>query len=64
MTYNIRLNVASDSTNAWPNRRNEVFSLIRFHNPDIIGLQEVLPDQRVDFEALNDVYLFEGSGRD
>ncbi|MCA0445138.1 MAG: endonuclease/exonuclease/phosphatase family protein [Bacteroidetes bacterium] len=64
MTYNIRLNIASDSTNAWPNRRNEVFSLIRFHNPDIIGLQEVLPDQRVDLEALNDVYLFEGSGRE
>lgn len=64
MTYNIRLNLASDSLNSWPNRRDEVFGLIRFHSPDIIGLQEVLPDQRIDFEILNDVYQFEGSGRE
>lgn len=64
MTYNIRLNLASDSLNSWPNRREEVFNLIRFHNPDILGLQEVLADQRIDLEELNDLYNFEGSGRE
>lgn len=64
MSYNIRLNLASDSLNSWPNRKDEVFNLIRFHNPDIIGLQEVLADQRDDLKALTDVYHFEGSGRE
>jgi endonuclease/exonuclease/phosphatase family metal-dependent hydrolase len=45
MTYNIRLDVASDSMNAWPKRKEFLASQIEFHAPDIIGTQEGTPSQ-------------------
>ena len=45
MTYNIRLPVESDGINYWNNRRPMVASLIRFHSPDIIGVQEAFRRQ-------------------
>ena len=36
-TYNIRYNNAHDSLNAWPNRKENVKALIRFHEFDIFG---------------------------
>lgn len=42
MTFNLRLDLASDGPNAWPYRRDWVASLIRFHAPDAIGVQEAL----------------------
>ena len=45
MSYNIRLDVASDSANAWPYRREFLASQVLFHAPDILGTQEVLPSQ-------------------
>ena len=45
MTYNLRLDVASDGLDAWPNRRDFVVGLIKFHAPDIFGTQEGLPHQ-------------------
>lgn len=45
MTYNIRLDVASDSLNAWPQRKEFLASQIEFHAPDIIGTQEGTPSQ-------------------
>ncbi len=46
MTYNIRLDLASDGENSWPNRRHAVSSLIAFYRPDFAGLQEVLLHQK------------------
>jgi endonuclease/exonuclease/phosphatase family metal-dependent hydrolase len=51
MTYNIRLNLASDGPNAWPHRREAVASLIRFHETDLLGVQEALPEQLADLDA-------------
>lgn len=45
MTYNIRLDVASDGENAWPNRKAYLVSQIQFYAPDIFGTQEGLPHQ-------------------
>ncbi len=45
MSYNIRLDVASDSADAWPYRREFLASQVLFHAPDILGTQEVLPSQ-------------------
>lgn len=45
MTYNIRLDVASDSGNAWTYRKENFVSMIRFHKPDLLGMQEVLMHQ-------------------
>lgn len=51
-TYNLRLNVASDGINAWPQRRAQVLALIRYHGWDVFGTQEGLPDQIADLEQL------------
>ncbi|MET0944540.1 MAG: endonuclease/exonuclease/phosphatase, partial [Flavobacterium sp.] len=48
MTYNIRLDVASDGENAWPNRKDYFTSQIQFYSPDIFGVQEALPNQVID----------------
>lgn len=45
MTYNIRLDVASDGENAWPNRKDYFTSQIQFYSPDILGVQEATPNQ-------------------
>ena len=45
MSYNIRLPVESDGINYWDNRRPLVASMIRFHEPDIIGVQEAFRRQ-------------------
>ena len=64
MTYNLRLDVASDGENAWPNRKNEVTALLKFYQPDIFGTQEGLPHQ-VNFikDQLKDYNLI-GQGRE
>ncbi|WP_316797954.1 endonuclease/exonuclease/phosphatase family protein [Pedobacter frigidisoli] len=63
ITYNIRLNVASDGVNAWPNRKDQVKALVKFHDADILCVQEALPEQ---FDALLEDSGFDvvGVGRD
>ena len=63
ITYNIRLNVASDGINAWPNRKDNVKALVKFHDADILCVQEALPEQ---FDALleNSNFAVVGVGRE
>jgi endonuclease/exonuclease/phosphatase family metal-dependent hydrolase len=64
MTYNIRLDLASDGPNAWAHRRAWVSAQVLWLRPDIFGLQEVLPNQKSDLvEDLPGYRLF-GEGRD
>jgi endonuclease/exonuclease/phosphatase family metal-dependent hydrolase len=49
MSYNIRLPVPEDGINYWSNRRQLVYSIFNFYEPDIIGLQEAFRRQ------LNDI---------
>tara|TARA_R110002049_G_scaffold169943_1_gene336503 strand:+ start:108 stop:968 length:861 start_codon:yes stop_codon:yes gene_type:complete len=64
MTYNIRLNTASDGENAWPNRKSFLSSQVLFLNPDVMGVQEALPNQIKDLNLLLKDYKFIGEGRD
>ena len=64
MSYNIRFNTSEDGESAWPNRRDELASQIRFNRPDVGGLQEVLVDQLRDLEQRLPEYTFVGVGRD
>lgn len=64
MTYNIRLDLASDGADAWPNRRGLVFDLIRHEAPAVMGMQEVLIGQKSDLEMALPAYAFAGVGRD
>ncbi len=42
MSFNIRYGTAKDMENAWPNRRDQVFALLRREAPDLLGVQEAL----------------------
>ncbi len=64
MTYNIRLDSASDGDNAWPYRRSAVTSLVAYHAPDLVGMQEVLLHQKQAVEADLPDYAFVGAARD
>ena len=64
MTYNIRLDVASDGNNAWPFRKDFFAAQVRFYEPDILGVQEVMPHQLVDLEQLLPQYNQVGIGRE
>ncbi|EPR73951.1 endonuclease/exonuclease/phosphatase family protein [Winogradskyella psychrotolerans RS-3] len=64
MTYNIRLDIASDGENAWPNRKDFLSSQILFLSPDVFGVQEARPNQIEDLKASLPDYKFIGEGRD
>ena len=44
ITYNIRLDWASDGQNAWNNRKDYFCSQLAFYEPDVFGIQEALPN--------------------
>ena len=64
MTYNIRLNVASDGENAWPNRKDYFMSQVQFYSPDIFGVQEATPSQVIDIAPGMPKYSKFGIGRE
>ncbi|KAF2512565.1 endonuclease/exonuclease/phosphatase family protein [Flavobacterium foetidum] len=64
MTYNIRLDVASDGDNAWTNRKDYFTSQIRFYSPDIFGVQEALPNQVLEIASALPNYNKFGIGRE
>lgn len=61
MTFNLRLNVASDGENAWPNRRDAVAKVI--DGADLVGVQEALPDMLTDLDGRLSGYARTGVGR-
>lgn len=63
ITYNIRLNTQADGENAWPNRKNNVKALVKFHDADILCVQEALPLQ-VDELLEGTDFAIEGVGRE
>ena len=64
ITFNIRMNTSSDGINAWPNRIEMVTGLLKFHEPDIFGLQEALYNQIEDIQKNLPEYEWFGVGRD
>jgi endonuclease/exonuclease/phosphatase family metal-dependent hydrolase len=62
-TFNLRLDTEDDGENAWPNRKEFVKSLIRFHDFDVFGTQEGYKHQLDDILKL-DGYAYVGVGRD
>ena len=64
MTFNIRYNNPDDGEHAWPHRRERVASMVRFHEADLVGMQEALKGQVDELEALLPEYAWIGVGRD
>jgi len=64
MTFNIRLDLASDSLNSWQYRKDKAASQILFHEADIIGVQEALHNQMLDLQQALPGYNYAGGGRE
>ena len=62
ITFNIRIDSASDGDNRWAYRRDAVASVIRFHQADIIGAQEASFDMIADLHERLPAYRWTGIG--
>lgn len=60
MSFNIRFSNPNDGFNYWPNRKDLVASMIRYHEADIIGVQEAMRSQLDDLMALLPGYKWLG----
>lgn len=66
MSFNIRMSGMPDvdGDNAWPNRKEAVVKMIAMENPDVMGVQEMLPDQQKYLRKELRDYSMVGVGRD
>lgn len=64
MTFNIRLDAPTDSLNNWKFRKDNVARLVTYYRPDLLGMQEVLPNQLADLRQALPQYTSLGVGRD
>lgn len=64
MTYNIRLDVASDGENRWDNRKDFLAGQVLFHAPDFMGVQEAQNHQMEYLGKMLNGYNSIGVGRD
>lgn len=64
MSFNIRLDAATDGENRWDLRKNRVAGLMQYYEPDFIGAQEVLHHQLTYIDSMLVQYSFIGVGRD
>ena len=62
MSFNLRLDVASDGDDAWPNRRDAAAAIVR--GADVVGVQEALPGMLADLDARLPGFTRVGVGRD
>jgi endonuclease/exonuclease/phosphatase family metal-dependent hydrolase len=63
LTYNVRRDVADDEPYDWAGRRDAVASTVRFHRPDVVGLQEPLAGQYDDLRDALGAYEWVGQSR-
>lgn len=64
MTFNIRLDHADDSLNNWQYRKDIAAQAIKNYDVDIVGTQEVLPNQMQDLRKRLSEYTALGVGRE
>lgn len=64
MSYNIRYDNPGDGDNQWKYRKDLAADLVKFHEADIFGAQEVLHNQLVDLCDRLPGYAYIGVGRE
>lgn len=64
MSFNVRLDAESDSTNNWKYRKDNVCRMISYYSPDLLGMQEVRSNQMEDLKQGLPDYTALGVGRD
>ncbi len=60
MSFNLRLPAASDGYNYWPNRKELVASMIRYHEADFVGVQEAFRSQLDELTQMLPEYAWVG----
>lgn len=63
MSFNVRLPLASDGENRWEARRERLIGTLRDAEPDVIGTQELYPEQAEAIVAALPEYRWFGRGR-
>jgi len=63
-SFNIRTSRARDGANGWRRRRDVCLTAIREFSADVVGLQEVRPDQLADLRRAFPAATIVGAGRD
>ncbi len=63
MSFNARVDQASDGDDAWTHRKEKAASVIRLHEPDVIGCQELLVHQLADIREALPGYEWVGEDR-
>jgi endonuclease/exonuclease/phosphatase family metal-dependent hydrolase len=64
MSFNVRYDTAKDGVHNWAHRRRLVADTIRYHGPDVIGVQEAMTHQLRELEAMLPAYEWVGDARD
>ncbi|QLH76382.1 endonuclease/exonuclease/phosphatase family protein [Halosimplex rubrum] len=64
LTYNVRRDTARDGEFDWAGRRDAVAGTIRFHRPDVVGLQEPLAHQYADLRETVPGFEWVGDSRE
>nr|WP_317041684.1 endonuclease/exonuclease/phosphatase family protein [Winogradskyella sp. J14-2] len=64
MSYNIKLDYPKDGKNSWANRKPFLISQVKFYAPDVLGVQEAMPNQMKAMDSLLVDYSYVGVGRD
>ncbi len=64
MSYNIRYDNPEDGNNQWKFRRDFAGNLVKFHDVDIFGAQEVLHNQLMDLTERLPGFAYVGVGRE
>lgn len=64
MSYNIKLDYPKEGENSWTNRKSFLVNQLKFYEPDVLGVQEAMPNQMKDMDSLMTSYSFVGVGRD
>jgi endonuclease/exonuclease/phosphatase family metal-dependent hydrolase len=63
MSFNARVDLASDGDDAWTHRTEMAASVIRLHEPDVVGCQELLGHQLADLRESLPAYEWIGEHR-
>ncbi len=64
MSFNLRMETERDGENAWPYRRQAAVETVLKYQPDVLGVQEGLPQMIAYLDASLDGYARIGRGRD
>ena len=64
MSFNIRLGVANDGENSWPQRKERVYAMLQSELPDVVGIQEAYDFQIDDILGNVPAYKSFGVGRE